>query len=148
MPLDDQYPPLPPRQNAPLPQLGSDHPIQDVGMWDQSAQAINDSGVAKNWTGDDSKRQIVYAMLHGLDWGQTRDIASQPGKYKETNPILGPHPHPDKVNAYFGATGLGHVATALLLSDPKWREMFQKGTIGLEAGVTKGNANLGLRMKW
>src|SRR3990167_90446 len=86
----------------------------------------------KNWSSDDTNRQLGYLLLHGLDWGQTKSIARNPNKYYETNPILGKHPSAGDVDRYFALTGLGHVGLSLLLSDPKWRKRFQNVTIGLE----------------
>lgn len=129
-----EYPPLPLREVAPLPQLGSDKPIPPTG-------------IGSNWTDEDTQRQITYALLHATDWGQSRDIKNHPG-LKETNPILGKHPHDDKVDAYFATTGLGHVAAALLLQDPQLRKLFQMGTIGMEGMVTNKNAKIGLGYKF
>ena len=92
-----------------------------------------------NWSDEDTQRQLSYLLLHGVDWGQTKTIARNPNKWSETNPILGKHPSAGDVDKYFALTGLGHVGLSLLLSDPKWRKLFQNLTIGLEAGVTGRN---------
>lgn len=85
-----------------------------------------------------NKMEALYLALHGLDWAQTREIAANPDKYHERNPILGKHPSQAEVNRYFMLTGLGHYALSKMLP-PEWAKPFQQGTIGLEGYVTGRN---------
>jgi hypothetical protein len=54
---------------------------------------------ADPWSRQDIALEGAYIVLHVVDWGQTRDIASQPDKYHESfNPFLGEHPSREKVD--------------------------------------------------
>lgn len=94
----------------------------------------------------DEKKQIIdapeagYLALHVADWGQTRNIAKNSGKWHETNPILGKHPSTADVDRYFALTGLGHVALSKMLEDsPTLRAWFLGMTTAMEAGVVGRN---------
>ena len=101
--------------------------------------------LAGDWSHEDVAREVGYMILHGRDWAQTRTIAKNPQEHSELNPILGEHPSTGKVNNYFLATGLGHIALAHVLGSD-WRKYFQYGTIGLEAVVTQRNKQRGIGM--
>jgi len=44
---------------------------------------------------------LLMNLFIVADWGQTRYIAMHEDAFHETNPILGGHPHRDKVDAFF-----------------------------------------------
>jgi hypothetical protein len=73
-----------------------------LGSWTGSAAA--------GWLDDWDKADRILLGVHGAlwvaDWGQTRDIARQPDKYYETNPILGKHPTVQEVDLYFISVGI------------------------------------------
>jgi hypothetical protein len=98
------------------------------------------------WTAEDVGLQIVYTAFHVIDWGQTRDIATNPD-FIESNIFLGPYPSIGRVNTYFGLTLVGHTVITHLLHQ-KYRKYWQLLTIGVEATVTRKNYNLGLRVKF
>ena len=93
----------------------------------------------RKWTEEEKNKELLYLLLHGLDWAQTRTIAKNPNKYSEINPILGRHPSTGRVNNYFLATGLGHLGLNDMLNYPQYRKWFQNSTIGLEALITPRN---------
>jgi hypothetical protein len=102
---------------------------------------------ASDWTAEDTAWQASFLALHVVDWGQTRDIAAQPNRYHETNPILGEHPSQARVDRYFAATAILHTAVAYTLP-PKWRRAWQYVSIGYQAGFVASNYNIGLRINF
>ncbi len=104
---------------------------------------------AKAWTKQDTLWQMAYLSVHLTDWGQTLDIAAQcrSGAYYETNPVLGRCPSAQKVNAYFLTTALLHSGIAHALP-PKYRRIFQAGTISMQIGYVTNNANIGLKWRF
>jgi hypothetical protein len=47
---------------------------------------------------------VALAVLLVIDWRQTLVIARNPLLWYERNPLLGKHPSPTKVHAYFAAS--------------------------------------------
>ena len=102
---------------------------------------------ASDWNKTDTAFQIVYTTLHFIDWWQTLDIARNPDKWSETNPILGDHPSVGRVNAYFTLTLIGHTAISYIL--PKdYRRIWQVVWIGIEAGYVVHNYRAGIRIRF
>ena len=101
------------------------------------------------WSKKDTYWQAAYLATHIADWGQTLDISSQceSGHYYETNVIMGRCPNAQTVNTYFIATALLHYGVAHALP-PKYRRMFQMGTIGMELSYVSSNASIGLNIKF
>lgn len=107
------------------------------------------SPVANAWSKKDTYWQAAYFATHLADWGQTLDIASQcgSGAYYETNPVMGKCPSAQTVNAYFAATALLHYGVGHMLT-PKYRRMFQAGTIGMQLSYIANNASIGLNVNF
>ena len=107
------------------------------------------SPVANAWSKKDTYWEAAYLTTHLADWGQTLDISSQcsSGAYYETNPVMGKCPSAQTVNAYFVATALLHYGAAHMLP-PKYRRMFQAGTIGMELSYIANNASIGLNVSF
>lgn len=101
------------------------------------------AGDALAWDSTDTACELAYATAHVMDWRQTLDIKRHPGMY-ETNPILGRHPHDDKINAYFAGTLLAHAVVSYLLPG-KYRHIWQGLSIGAEGYQVYANYQLGLR---
>ena len=101
------------------------------------------AGQASAWTETDTARQVAYSALHVADWMQTRQIARQPDRFHETNPILGRHPSLGRVDAYMAGTLVLHAAVAYALPSP-WRSWWQHVGIAVETGAAAGNAAIGL----
>lgn len=102
------------------------------------------SAHAGEWSREDSYREAVYLTVHILDWTQTLNIARNPDKWHEKNPILGRHPSVGKVNAYFATTAAIHVGLAYLLP-AEWRKTFQYLSIAVEGGVVAHNYSIGIK---
>ncbi len=102
---------------------------------------------ADEWTRADYLLEGSWVALHVLNWGTTLDIADNPGRYYETNPIMGRHPSRGKVNLYFVSTTVAHVLTSALLPK-KWREYFQVGSIAVTGGCLGWDLSLGLKIKF
>lgn len=98
---------------------------------------------ADPWSRQDIGLEVGYQLLHVIDWGQTRQIAKQPDKYYEMNPILGEHPSVGRVDAYMALSGLLHVGVTHFL--PKeYRPWFQGITIVIKGGLVAHNFSIGL----
>lgn len=82
--------------------------------------------------------EAIYQALQAVDASQTHYASRNPNTFYEKNPILGKHPSKDKINAYFGATGLGHAAISYALPDP-WDKIFQMLSIGVEGEPVMDN---------
>ena len=104
---------------------------------------------ANAWSKKDPYWETAYLVTHLADWGQTLDISSQcaGGSYYETNPVMGKCPSAQVVNAYFIGTALLHYGVAQILP-PKYRRMFQAGTMGMELSYITNNASIGLNVKF
>lgn len=104
---------------------------------------------ANAWSKKDTYWEAAYLATHLADWGQTLDIASQcgSGNYYETNPVMGKCPSAQTVNAYFIGTALLHYGAAKMLP-PKYRRMFQTGTMAMELSYITNNASIGLNVKF
>lgn len=100
-----------------------------------------------DWSAADTKREAIYLTLHAADWLQTRQIAKNPDKFRELNPILGTHPHVDKVDTLFLLSGLSHAFASKILP-AEYRKVFQYITIGVRAGVVANNYNVGVKVKF
>ena len=109
-----------------------------------------------DWTITDTGLQLAYTTVHVMDWLQTRQIAANPDKWHETNPVLGEHPSKGKVDAYFATTLVAHTAISYLL--PKEvdvmgykvpaRNIWQMVWIGVEVGYVAHNYSLGIQAKF
>ena len=95
------------------------------------------------WTTQDLALETAYAAVHIIDWGQTRHLARNPDSHAETNKLLGKHPSPTKVDAYFTSTLLAHAAITHILPGSH-RPYWQMITIMIEGSVIKRNYQLGV----
>lgn len=105
-----------------------------------------------DWTKTDTAFQVGYSILHVIDWGTTRDIAKNPNKFHELNPILGKHPSVGEVDTYMTLSLIGHtVVSSLLPSEYKgWhvRRWWQGMTIGFKGGLVINNFSIGLKVNF
>ena len=118
--------------------------VSALGMqgstWEYVIKVVHDA------TGD-SLREAGWQVLHIVDWGQTLDIARNPGLYHEINPVIGRHPSVGRVNLYMGLSAAGHLAVSWAL--PKeYRVYWQWMTIGVTGGLVGHNFNIGLRVRF
>ena len=102
------------------------------------------AAAADPWTARNTVLEATYAVAHAADWRQTLDIGAAG---RETNPILGPRPHPNAVHAYFASTLVAHALVSWAL--PRgWREGWQATWIMVEAGYVAHNVSLGWRLQF
>jgi len=59
--------------------------------------------------------ELAWDAVAAVDMGQTVTIAREPSLYSETNEVLGPHPTPEHVEAYFAAFAALHYAGSVWL---------------------------------
>lgn len=91
--------------------------------------------------------QIGADLTIVADWAQTRHIAANPGKYYETNPILGRHPSAAQVNQYFvSVLVLNHLAKEVL--PPKVSKYFYMGVATIQTTHVLRNYRIGIRMEF
>jgi hypothetical protein len=105
---------------------------------------LSSSCFADPWTSEDTYRQTAFFILDAADWAQTRNIARNPDKWTETNPLLGAHPSVRQVDWYFVSASLMHFGIAYLLPS-KYRSSFQMLSIGVELGAVSRNFRIGVR---
>lgn len=109
--------------------------------------AFSGKALASDWKETDTERQLVYLILHAVDWGQTRNIAKNPDDYYEFNPLLGRHPSAKRVDSYMLVSGLTHTAISYVLPSD-WRHAFQRVTLSVKAGFVQHNFSIGLRIDY
>jgi hypothetical protein len=102
---------------------------------------------ADPWSKQDIALEGVYLALKTIDMGQTLDIAGQPDKYYEVNPVLGRQPSQSAVYAYFLTTSLLHIGVTHVLP-AKYRPWFQGVTIGLSGACVIHNYSIGLQVRF
>lgn len=100
-----------------------------------------------DWTKADTTREVAWQVLNAVDWAQTLEIARQPEKYHERNPILGKHPSVGEVNTYMGISAVAHVGISYLLPK-KYRMYWQYITIGVSGTCMVSNFNIGLGVRF
>jgi hypothetical protein len=102
---------------------------------------------ARQWNARDTVLEGAMLALLVVDWRQTRNIAAHPSLWEETNPILGAHPSAARVDAWFAASAVAHVAAAYVLP-PRWRTPFQLLSISAEGLCVSRNFAIGIRGTW
>ena len=98
--------------------------------------------------------EVAWQAIHIVDWGQTLDIADNPDRYHEINPIIGRHPSRGRVNMYMGASALLHPLVTYMLPEeaeilgfefnPRW--VWLGGTIATSGACVINNQSIGLKM--
>jgi hypothetical protein len=111
------------------------------------ASLFSSPAAAADWSATDTILTGAALATIALDWGQTRTIARNPDKYRETNPILGPHPSLDRVNAFFALSMLATVGIAIALP-PRDRKIFLGGVAIVETAFVIHNHGIGIRASW
>ena len=89
--------------------------------------------------------EVAWQVIHVIDWGQTLDIADNPDRYHEINPLIGRHPSRSKVNAYMAASALIHpVVTYFIPTEYRW--YWLGGTLALSTACVVNNNAIGLSL--
>ncbi len=92
------------------------------------AASLSGCSFGHGWTHANTAMEAGFAGELALDTVQTREIV---GACQEYNPVIGPCGDRMPYGAYTGLTMLAHAAIALALP-PKYREVFQAFTLGVE----------------
>ena len=99
------------------------------------------------WEGSDYMLAGAALAALAVDWGQTRNVAKNPQRFAETNPILGPSPSVGKVDAYFVGAMIGTVALAHLMPRD-YRRLFLTGTLTVELAAIEQNRSIGVKVEF
>uniref|UniRef100_A0A6M3L3N3 Uncharacterized protein n=1 Tax=viral metagenome TaxID=1070528 RepID=A0A6M3L3N3_9ZZZZ len=99
------------------------------------------------WTITNTVLEISSQTLRFIDFKQTLQIAENPDKYSERNPLLGEHPSKEKVYLYFISGAIGHFMISYFLPEP-YRTAFQASNIVLTLPVIAGNFQIGLGVRF
>lgn len=110
-----------------------------------SVPAVSFAG--DSWSKQDKILEWLSQGTLFLDYAQTMSIAKHPERWHEVNPILGQHPSPLKVTAYFATAMALHIGLTEALPE-RMRPWFQGGTIVLELGCVANNLKLGIGFRW
>jgi hypothetical protein len=109
---------------------------------------------AEPWTSKQIYLEVACEALMAMDYWQTLNIARNPQKYSEMNPVIGRHPSTESVSQYFLSWMIIHpIVTHVLPSkskDHKWinRENWQYVTIAVEAGAVGKNLSIGIGVRF
>lgn len=96
-----------------------------------------------SWNQETTARELCFLFSLSTDWKQTLEIAKNPDKFSEANPILGEHPDESKVHTYFAACALTHAFVAYMLP-PEYSKIWQVTWIGIQSSVTDSNRDNGI----
>ncbi len=102
------------------------------------------SRVSDTWTKTDTAIYVWGAVATIFDWRQTQQIATEPWNYRESNPLLGPHPDNGQVNRYFAFNMLLLQPAILYFLPADYRRYFLGGNASLETFVVFKNKDNGL----
>ena len=99
------------------------------------------------WTAEHKTLAVTTGALLAADWLQTRQIAKNPDKFHEYNPILGEHPSQGKVNLYFLAVTGGLLLIADFLPT-EWRTPTLYAVSAVQAVAVSNNLSHGISIRW
>ena len=102
---------------------------------------------AEPWTTEERAWGAVAGTLLLADWATTRYGSRHWHQgYYETNPIMGRHPHQDRVDLHF----LMVIPAVYLFADylPAYRREFLMGVTAIELGYVANNLRIGWQIKF
>lgn len=108
---------------------------------------LNKAHAAEPWSTTDKVLGTATGLAILADWAQTRQIAKNPDKWRETNELLGEHPSVGDVNRHFliyGAT----VGILAHISPPPIRKALLGGVLVYQIDLVSENYSLGIEVKW
>jgi hypothetical protein len=112
------------------------------------------AGPAKAWAPLESfdNRDKVFFTLLAVDWLQTRDIAANPDRFYECNPILGEHPSLGEVDRYFiTSVAINYTIHRLALTSERWarfEDYWQTAGLALELYCVGNNYTCGINLRF
>lgn len=97
------------------------------------------------WDKLNTQLHIPLTLVIIADMQQTLQIAHEPKRYYERNPMLNGNLSEDRVYKHFI---ISYALTTLMVYalPEKWSHGFQVGVIGTEAGIVAKNLTIGLRI--
>lgn len=99
------------------------------------------------WNTEQKVALTIAVSAIAIDWLQTRQIAKNPDKFKEYNPVLGKHPSVGEVNVYFAiATGALLLVADFLPSE--YRTAVLGGIAFMEVSMVGNNYVHGISVRW
>lgn len=109
-----------------------------------------------DWNKDEIIAEVFWEILHVVDWGQTRYIATHPDEYREINPILGNHPSKREVDIYMACNAILHPIIVGLLPrrteifgyEFSPRKIFQASSIMISGGLVAHNFSIGIGVEF
>ncbi len=109
--------------------------------------AFSANAESNKWTTQNTLLEVTGQTLRLIDFSQTLQIARQPERYSEINPIMGKHPSTEKVCVYFVTYMIGSFAISYFLPEP-YRTAWQSINIVLQFPVIAHNFNVGLGIRF
>jgi hypothetical protein len=112
-----------------------------------SLALISTTTQAQSWTVEERAWGVAAGALLLADWATTRYGSRHWNEgYHETNPLMGRHPHQDRVDLHF----LIAIPAVYLFADyiPAYRREFLMGVTALELGYVANNLRIGWQIKF
>jgi len=101
---------------------------------------------AREWTDEEVRLGAALAVTRIIDWGQTRHIARNPDRFRETVPLMPAHPTLGEVNQHF------LLGTALMFAVahyvPQHRKRILQVWVAIGVGANLHNAAIGVRIEF
>ena len=108
---------------------------------------VGTTAQAQSWTAEERAWGAVAGTFLLADWATTRyGTRHWDQGYYETNPVLGRHPHRDRVDLHF----LMVIPAVYLFADylPAYRREFLMGVTAIELGYVAKNLRIGWQIKF
>jgi hypothetical protein len=102
---------------------------------------------ADKWDKVDLALGATAIISMGMDWRQTKEIASRPDLHREKNQLLGSHPSNNDVDAYFAAAAVITLAVAHFLPS-SWRKVWLGSITAGEIYTIGHNSGSGISIRW
>ena len=100
-----------------------------------------------DWDGVDYALLGAMTAAQVIDWRQTRQIAEQPERFHEVNPLIGRHPNISRVDLYFVASFAVKLGVAHVLPS-EWRKVWL-GTMAVGSMcLVIHNDSVGIGARW
>ncbi len=100
----------------------------------------------REWTTEEKTWAAAWLAVRAADWAQTREIARNPDRYWEVNPLIGRHPTLGQVNRFFVvSTALGLAAGHYL---PEYRKSMYQFWFAIEGAAVLHNLRVGVNIRF
>ena len=99
----------------------------------------------RSWNTSHIALASAFSVALWIDASQTREAMRR--GYRETNPILGPHPSVGQVNTYTAVAGLTVLGAAAVLP-PRVRPWLLGAALAVQAVTIRGSVQQGLPIRF